>query len=145
LQPLLPPGELRFLQSGDGRLHLVEVLLLVHGVGDLDDFTVEADEEADAPGHAQHRHLCGVGGADLAVGIGDEREAQLVCVGKFLMARRLTMAHADDGHGHVVRLQIPEPVAEPACFARAAAGEILWVKVKQHAYFMLRSRKTSQG
>ena len=121
-----------FLQSRNRFLHLIKMRLRTHRVGDVDNFSVEADQEAHALGQGHHRNLYIVGGDDLAVGIGDEREVQLIFIGKFFVAVHCVVADADDFD--IVRLQIAHAVAEAARFFRAAAGEILRIKIQQHDF-----------
>jgi len=101
-------------------------------VGDVDDFSVEADEKAHALGHVFSGHPHAVNVRDLAIGIGEQGEVQFVFGDELQMAVGGIKTDADDLD--VVRGEILKAVAEAARFLGAAAGEILRIKIQQHDF-----------
>ena len=105
----------------------------IAGVGDVDDFSVEADEEAHATVNAFSGipHLVGIG--DFSVRVGDQGELQFILRDEFEMAVGGIKTDADNLD--VVRGELLKAIAEAARFLRAAAGEILRIKIQQHDFF----------
>src|SRR5450432_1583122 len=57
LDGVTPAASLGFLQSVNRLFHFVKMRLRIHRVGDVDDFSVEADEKTHTLGHAHDRHF----------------------------------------------------------------------------------------
>ena len=112
-------------------IHLAQVRVGARGVGHVRDLAIQADQEAHAPGHVAVRHLHPVGVRDLAIGIGQQGEVQLVFGNELLVARRRIEAHAD--HFYLVLLQVRHPVPEAAGFLRASGGVVFGVEIEQHS------------
>jgi len=108
------------------------MILGTHRVGDVDDFSVEADEETNALGHAHEGHFDIIQGNDFAVGIGNEREVEIVFFDKLFVAFGTIVTHSHDGD--VIGLQVPHAVAEAAGFLGAAAGEIFGIEIEQNDF-----------
>ena len=85
------------------------MLVGITRVGHVNDFAVQADEEADPARHfsAHHPHIVKVN--DFAVGIGQQAEIQMAIRDELFVAPGGIKTDADDGH--VVRLQIAHAVA----------------------------------
>jgi hypothetical protein len=120
-------------QTRNRRLHFRKVNVGIARVGNVDDFSVEADEKAHALGHVFSGHPHAVNVRDLAIGIGEQGEVQFVFGDELQMAVGGIKTDADNLD--VVRGEILKAVAETARFLRAAAGEILRIKIQQHDFF----------
>jgi hypothetical protein len=104
-------------------------------VGDVDDFSIWADEKAHALVHAFALNPHTVKIRDFSVRVGEQREIQIVFGDELLVAVGGIKADADDLH--VVLLQIAHAVTEAARFLRAAAGEIFRIKIEQDDFLLL--------
>ena len=120
------------LQINNRRFHFRKVNVGIAGVRNVDDFSIEADEKADALGHVLPSHMNAVSVRDLAIGVGEQGEVQFVFRDELQMAVGGIKTDADNLN--VVRGEIFKAVTETACFLRAAAGEILWIKIQQHDF-----------
>ena len=102
-------------------------------VGDMDDFAVQSDEETDAVRyfHVVHPHAVKV--HNFSIGVGEQREIQLVFGDELLVAFGGIKTHANNLD--VVLLQFTRAVAKTARFLGAAGRKILRVKIQQHDLF----------
>jgi len=83
-------------QTGDGVLHLVEMEVGIARVGHVNDFAIQADEEADPARHFPAHHLHTVSVSNFAVGIGQQAEIQLVISNELFVAFGGIETDADD-------------------------------------------------
>ena len=109
------------------------MLVGITRVGHVNDFAVQADEEADPARHfpAHHPHVVKVN--DFAVGIGQQAEIQFVVGDKLFVALGGIKTDSDDLD--IVLLQAAQAVAETARFLRAARGVVFWVEIQQDDFF----------
>jgi len=107
--------------------------LRIHGICNVDDLAIATDQETNPLGHRHDRHLDIVSGNNLAIGIADQREIQIVLLSKLFVAFHRVVTDADDLD--IFRLQIAHAVAQSASFFGAAPGEILRIKIEQHGLF----------
>ena len=94
------------------------------------DLAVPVDHDPDALGALRRIDVGAVGGADLAVGVADEREVEVVLLGEGLVLGRRVEGDAEDRCvlPVVVRLE----VAEPATLGRSAGGVGFRIEVQDH-------------
>ena len=76
--------------------HLAQVRVGAGRVSHMHDLAVQADQEVDAPSDVPARHPHPVGVRDLAIGIRQQGEVQIVFGNELQMAVSRIEAHADD-------------------------------------------------
>lgn len=111
--------------------------LRIHGISDVNNLALEADEETGSIGDFQPEHLDAVGVNNLSVGIGEQCEVQIVFLNEFFMS--LGGIKTDADNFDVVRFQFAHAVAEITRLLCAAAGEILRIEIQQHDFLPMRS------
>src|SRR5258708_31763475 len=94
---LAPPiGKLTLLQPSNRILHFVEMDFGIARVGDVDNFSVEADEKADAFGHFLAIHANTVNVRDPAIRVREQSEIQIILRNELFVAVGGIEADADD-------------------------------------------------
>ncbi len=99
----------------------------------MNDFAVQADEEADPARHFSAHHLHAVSVNNFAVGISQQAEIQIVISDELFVA--LGGIETDSDDLDIVLLQANQAVTETARFLRAARGVVFRVKIEQDDFF----------